>query len=111
MCPPVMAILPAVATIASAGAAVAGGIISSNQQKKAIAAQRAAQEQATDAIRKSQTNVTQNVQRTAQTTASQLKDNKSEKRTISSLRIPLNQQNSNTGINTGNNNVGLNIPI
>lgn len=46
-------------------------------------------------------------------TASKLQDNTTEKRTISSLRIPLRQKNNtaNLGTNTADTKVGLNIPM
>ena len=110
MCPP--AIIPAVIAVGSMAAATAVSVASS---KKAAQAQTQAQAQVAQAKAeavKTINNTDTKVQNSVEKTASQLKDNKTEKRTISSLRIPLKANTGTTGINTGDvNQTGLNIPV
>lgn len=111
MCPP--AIIPAVVAVSSMAAATAASVASNKRlakaQSQAAASAQRQQAETTRAINNMNTNVPKSVERTA----NQLRENKTEKRSISSLRIPLNKTNTGTtGINTGDTTqTGLNIPI
>jgi negative regulator of sigma E activity len=111
MCPP--AIIPAIVAVGTMAATAAVSAASSNklakaQQQQAAAAQKQ-QAETVNAINNMNTKVPKSVERTA----NQLRENKTEKRAINSLRIPLNKTNTGTtGINTGDTSqTGLNIPM
>lgn len=98
-------VITAGAAVVGAGAAIGLGIKSANDQKKA-ARNTAAQQAAAVKTLSQQTDV----RKQTQATAKGLKDDERAKRTISSLRIPLNRQGQQVGINTTDTSTGLNIP-
>lgn len=98
-------VITAGAAVAGAGAAIGLGIKSAQDQKKAARKAAAQQAEATKKLSQ-QTNVTKQTQ----ATASGLKEDDRQKRTMSSLRIPLNRQGQQVGINTTDAATGLNIP-
>lgn len=98
-------VITAGAAVAGAGAAIGLGIKSANDQKKAAARTARQQAEATKKLSQ-QTNVKTQVQ----ATASNLKEDDRQKRTMSSLRIPLTKKGQQVGINTTDNSTGLNIP-
>lgn len=107
MCPP--AIIPAVIAVGTMAAATAASVVSNNKIAKQQAQASKAQAQAVQTVNSVDRNVTHAVEKTA----SHLRENQRNKRTISSLRIPLKASStSTTGINTGDvSQTGLNIPM
>ena len=105
MCPPA---IPAIIAIGTMAASAATSIATSKNIEKSQTRAAKAQAEATQSINNARKNVADSVAKSA----SQLKENQTIKRTISSIRIPLKTNTSSTGINTGDvTQTGLNIPI
>ena len=107
MCPP--AIIPAVLAVGSMAASTAASIASNRNMAKMQSQAQKQQAETVNAMNNMNTKISKSVEKTA----NQLRENKTEKRTLNFLRIPMNKTNTtSTGVNTGDvSQTGLNIPI